>query len=267
MLPDYEMIVHKFPEKKDITIIPLFDVHYGAAECMEDEFRKFLQMVENTPDVYLILGGDLVNNNIRTAVGDIWKERISPSAQKREMAELLKPVKDRVLCSVTGNHERRSTRDTDDDPSYDIMTKLDIENLHRENIAFLKLQLGEPFDKHGNRADGKSRPTYTIVVTHGAGGGIYTGTSVLRAERFGYAVTGMDCLVVGHSHKAFTTQPGQLVIDTKNNKVSVRPFKVISATSWMEYAGYAQQKMLLPTTHCLHTLTLKGDHKEIIVTM
>lgn len=266
MLPDFEMIVHKFPQE-DITIIPLYDVHYGAAECMENEFRDFLKKVENTPNVYLILGGDLINNNIRTAVGDIWKEKISPSAQKREMAKLLAPVRDRILCSVTGNHERRSHKDADDDPAYDIMTKLDIEDRHRENICFLKIQFGDRLRQSGTTKSSDQRPTYTIVVTHGAGGGIYTGTSVLRAERFGYAITGMDALVVGHSHKPFSTQPGQIVIDKNNNKVTVKPFKVISATSWMEYAGYAAQKMLLPTTHCLHTLTLRADRKEMVVTM
>lgn len=266
MLPDFEMIVHQFP-REDITIIPLFDVHLGAAEHMEEDFQKFLQKVKETPNVYLVLGGDLINNNIRSAVGDIWKETRSPSAQKKEMAKLLAPVRDRILCSVTGNHERRSTKDADDDPSYDIMAKLDLEHLHRENIAFVKITLGERTNSNGNDTAGKQRPTYMLVVTHGAGGGIYTGTAVLRAERFGYAITGMDALIVGHTHKPFTTQPGQIVIDKQNNKVSVKPFKVISATSWMEWGGYAAQKMLLPSSHCLHTLTLRADKKEMVVTM
>ena len=38
MLPDFEMIIHKFPEREDITIIPIADVHLGARECMEQEF-------------------------------------------------------------------------------------------------------------------------------------------------------------------------------------------------------------------------------------
>ena len=82
MLPDFEMIVHQF--KDDITIIPVFDVHLGAAEHMEQEFQQFLKMVKETPNVYLVLGGDLINNNIRSAVGDIWKETRSPSTQKKK---------------------------------------------------------------------------------------------------------------------------------------------------------------------------------------
>lgn len=267
MLPDYEMITHTIDTEDDITIYPVFDVHFGSEECMEEKFLSFLKWIETAPNAYIVLGGDLINNNIRSAVGTPWRETRSPSAQKREMAELLKPVKRKILCSVTGNHERRSTKDADDDPSYDIMAKLDMENLHRENIVFMKIQLGRQENATGSRTNSIYRPTYILVVTHGAGGGIYTGTSVLRAERFGYAVTGMDALIVGHSHRPFTTQPGQIVIDPRNNTVSVKPFKVISATSWMEYGGYAAQKMLLPTSHALNSLTLSGRKKEMVVTM
>ena len=94
-----------------------------------------------------------------------------------------------------------------------------------------------------------------------------TGSAVNRAERYGYALDGADVLVLGHSHRPYTTQPGKIKIDLQNNKVSIKPFKVVSSTSWLEYGGYAAQKLLLPTTHCLNKIVLHGDHKEITVTM
>ena len=106
-----------------------------------------------------------------------------------------------------------------------------------------------------------------LVVTHGSGGGILTGGSVNRSERFGYVIDGMDALILGHTHKPFTTQPGKIFIDPRNNIVSIKPFKVINTTSWMKYGGYAAQKMLLPSSHCINTLTLCGNRKELIVTM
>lgn len=264
MLPDFEMIVHELGEE-DITIIPLADVHLGAAEHMEQEFREFINKVKETPNVYLTLGGDLINNNIRSAVGDIWKETRSPSAQRKEMAKLLEPVRDRIICGVTGNHERRSVKDADSDANQIIMAKLDLEHLWRENIAFVKIQLGKRLDNNGNRNQSKYRPTYTIVVTHGSGGGIYTGTAVLRGERFGYTIDNMDVLIVGHTHKPFVTQPGKLYIDVHNNQVSVKPFRVVSSSSWMEWGGYAAQKMLLPSTHMKQAIILSAKNKEIEV--
>lgn len=258
-LPDFDMIQHQFWGGHDITIVPISDVHLGSPGCMEQEFIKFIQTVKETPNVYLTLGGDLIDNGTKSSVTNPFRATMPPSQQKKEMANILSDVRDRILCFVPGNHERRSGKDADDDPMYDIAAKLDLEHLYRENIAFLKIQMGEKENHKGNRNAGKYRPTYVLVVTHGA--------SVNRGERFGYVIDGMDALIVGHTHKPFTTQPGKILIDTKNNKVSIRPFKVISSTSWLEYGGYAAQKMLLPTTHCLHTLTLRGDHKEIVVTM
>ncbi len=261
------MIQHQFLGGHDITIIPISDVHLGSEECMEQEFIKFIQTVKETPNMYLVLGGDLIDNGTRSGVTNIFRSTMPPSQQKKEMGNILSEVRDRILCFVPGNHERRSGKDADDDPVYDIAAKLDLEHLYRENIAFVKIQLGTPETVNGKVNNGSLRPTYTLVVTHGSGGGILTGSAVNRGERFGYVIDGMDALIVGHTHKPFTTQPGKIYIDPRNNKVSIKPFKIISSTSWLKWGGYAAQKMLLPSTHCLHTLTLRGDRKEIVVTM
>lgn len=267
MLPDFELIQHTFPGGHDITVIPVFDVHLGSQGCMEQAFSDFIERVAATPDTYLILGGDMIDNGTKSSVTNVFRATMYPSEQKRMMAKLLEPVRDRILCIIPGNHERRSGKDADDDPCYDIAAKLDIEDRYRENIAFVKIQLGKQERDTGTRTSSFERPCYSLVVCHGAGGGILTGGAVNRGERFGYVIDGMDALIVGHTHKPFTTQPGKILIDPRNNRVSVKPFKVVSATSWLSYAGYAAQKMLLPTSHCLQTLTLCGDHKEIKVSM
>jgi calcineurin-like phosphoesterase family protein len=177
------------------------------------------------------------------------------------MAKMLEPLRDRILCSVSGNHERRSLKDADDDPTYDIMCKLDLEHLYRENVAFVKLQIGK------QEASGLKNPTYSLVVTHGSGGGILTGGMVNRNERYAYAIDGADILIVGHSHKSAVTQPGKISIDHRNNIVSVKPFKVVSSGAWLDYGGYAAQKMLLPGSHAVQRIKLAGDHKEITVSM
>lgn len=266
MLPDFEMIQHQFLGGHDITIYPVFDVHLGSPNCMEQQFADFVERVAATPDTYLILGGDLIDNGTKSSVTNVFRATMFPSEQKRMMAKLLEPARNRVLCIISGNHERRN-RDVDDDPCYDIAAKLDIEDRYRENIAFVKIQLGRQERDSGARTSAEDRPCYNLVVCHGAGGGILTGGAVNRGERFGYVVDGMDALILGHTHKPFTTQPGKIQIDPRNNRVSIKPFRVISATSWLDYGGYAAQKMLLPTTHCLQTLTLCGDHKEMRVEM
>ena len=126
--------------------------------------------------------------------------------------------------------------------------------------AFVKIQFGS------SRDGGYKNPTYTFAVTHGAGGGILTGGVVNRAERFGYAIDGIDCLVLGHSHKSFTTNPAKIVVDPHHNKVSIKPFKVISMTAWMYYGGYAAAKMYLPASFNPQILHLCGTCKNLKIT-
>ena len=261
MLSDFEIITHHFPDNRDITLYPISDVHLGASEHMEREWDDFCRKVEETPNAYIILGGDLINNATRNSVSNVFEETMRPREQKKLIAEMLMPIRDRILCSVSGNHERRSGKDADDDPTYDIMCKLDLEHLYRENMAFVKIRVGK---KNG---DGMTNPTYMLTVTHGAGGGMLTGGAVNRNERFGYVIDGMDCLIVGHTHKPFVTQPSKIKIDPYNNKVDIKPFKVVSSSSWLKYGGYAAQKMLLPSSHAPQVITLCGNRKDIKVTM
>lgn len=148
MLNDFEIIARHFPENNDIKIYPISDVHLGAAEHLTTEWDNFCKRILEEPKSYVILGGDLLNNSTRSSVADIFEETMRPRDQKRRMAEMLKPIKHKILCAVNGNHERRSGKDSDDDPTYDIMCKLDLEHLYRENMAFLCLRFGK---KRGRR--------------------------------------------------------------------------------------------------------------------
>ena len=262
MLSDYDIIQHHFPERKDIKIYPISDVHLGAAEHMVREWESFCQRVVDEPNSYIVLGGDLVENATRNSVGNPFSA-LRPREQKRIMCEMLMPLKSKLLCAVQGNHERRSSKDADNDITYDIMARMDLEHLYRENIAFLKIRVGDTDYKRC----GQKNPTYVLVVTHGAGGGGTFGAAANRATNFAYCIDGADALIVGHTHKPFVAQPSKIVIDSRNNNVLIRPFKVVSMTSWLNWGGYAAQQMLAPTSYAPQTITLCGEKKEIKVEM
>ena len=239
MLSDFNVIIKRFDSA--IKIACISDVHYGALEHMKREWDNFIQKVLDDPNLYLILGGDLINNNLRSSVGSPWDDTVRPREQKKHMVEMLTPIKDRILCCVSGNHERRSMKDVDDDPTYDIMTKLDLEDAYRQNAAFLKVQLGQRTVN-----DERANATYTFAVTHGAGGGIYTGTTVNRNERWGNVIDGLDCLIVGHTHKGTVSRPSKLVFDPRNDLVTMKDYLVVSCVAWQNYGEYPLQKMMLP---------------------
>jgi len=258
MLSDFEMIVHRFEGNGDITIIPVSDVHLGAREHLRKEWDAFVASVLDKPRTYLMLGGDLMNNATKTSVSNVFEEVMRPSEAKRQLVTALTPLRERILCAVPGNHERRN-RDVDDDPMYDIMCKLDLEHLYRENMAFVKVGIGN------KESCGLRNPTYTFCVAHGHGSSIYTTAAATKAERFGMAIDGIDCLIVGHTHKPQNAPVGKIKVDTHNDRVSVVPWRLVVSTSWLGYAGYAGQKLLTPTVHCPQQILLSGNRKELRV--
>lgn len=261
MKSDFDMIIRHFPSNEDIKIIPISDLHLGAAEHMEREWSRFADNILADKNAYIVLGGDLINNTTRNSVSNVFEETMRPREQKIRMAEQLKPLKDRILCAVSGNHERRSAKDADDDPTYDIMCKIDLEDLYRENMAFLKIQIGN-IENNGQR-----NPTYTFCVTHGNGSSIYTGAAGMRAERFGMTIDGIDGLIVGHVHKPVNYPVGKILVDTRNNQVSIKSWRMVVSTSWLNYSSYAAQKLLPPTVNCPQEILLAGNRKELKVLM
>lgn len=234
---DYTLIQHHFPS--EIRVFPIADIHLGAIECNRSQWESFCRYIYNSDNAYIVLVGDLINNSVRNSVANPFDEIIRPSDQKKMMVDYLTPIRDRILCAVSGNHEQRSRKDSDIDLTYDIMSKLDLEDYYRENIAYMKVSCG-------NRPNGSIMNSYTFAVTHGAGGGIYTGASVNRNERFGTLIDGLDCLISAHSHAPAVTAPQKIVIDSVHNTVSLKTFCVVCCESWLKYAGYAARKMMSP---------------------
>lgn len=263
ILPDFSFVTREFPDRPDITIRAIADVHLGARECMEKEWENFCSLILNDPNAYITLGGDLINNATRSGVSNIFEETMRPREQKRRMVEMLKPLakEGRILCGTDGNHERRSQKDSDGSPMYDIMCKLDLEELYRENIAFLRLRFGDNRKSHGS-----SNPTYVLAVTHGAGGGRLPGAAVNNASRFGQYFDGIDGLIVAHTHRPFDLPECKIKVDSITNTITQRPFMVLSASSWLEYGGYPVQKLLPPTATIPQIMTVHGRRKTLEVT-
>lgn len=244
MKSDFDLIIHRLPECKEAKLYFVGDLHAGAVEANIKGWEAFVQKILQEKNAYICLMGDLMNNATRSSVSNVFDDIMRPREQKRYLANALAPLSERILCAVSGNHEARSGKDADDSPIFDIMAKLDLEDLYRENAAFIKLAFGSRSDGHGNE---KPLQVYTMCCTHGAGGGIYTGAAVNRNERMAMFVNA-DILAVGHTHKGAITKPSRIEIDPYTNSVKLKTTTVISACSWLSYGGYALRKMLLPSS-------------------
>ena len=260
MIPDNIAIVRTF-SNEDIRIHAIADLHIGSAEWMEKEWDAYKRRILDDPNAYITVGGDMINNGIKSSLTNVYEETMRPREQKARLLEELTPLRDRILCGVSGNHEARSGKEVDQNPLYDVFCKLDIEDRYRENGAFMVLRFG---DKKG---DSRTNPTYMGACFHGAGGGMYIGSGFNKLERFGSVLDGLDFIISSHIHKPGTIPVEKLVFDSRNGRITQKQFRVLVATSWLRYGGYGMKKMMQPTAHCPGRLHLWGDRKLMEVTM
>lgn len=225
------------------AIYPLADVHLGAEGAEVQAFYALVNQIAKEPNSYVTLQGDLIDNGTRNSVTNIFRATMPPSQQKREMAKALEPIRDKILCMLPGNHERRSGKEADDDPMYDIAAKLDLEDRYREDIAFVRIALGR---NHTRSSNGKPY-SYMLSCTHGAGGGALPGAGINRADRFMQSMDGVDVFIHGHTHRPYCLRGSKLVVDVKNKRVTRRPTLTMCAGAWLGYVGYPVEKMLTAT--------------------
>lgn len=235
MLDDYQLIQHSFPSS--ITLIPIADVHIGSIGHNKEAWESFLRIVDRDESIRLGLVGDLCDNSTKNSIASPYDCTIRPREQKERMVEYLRPLASRILFSVNGNHEARS-REVDMDISYDIMARLCLEDLYRENMAFVKISCGERND--ASRTNGKrSAAVYTIAATHG--------TNNNKLNAFSRNIDNCDVMIAAHTHDGMVKKPTKLVIDTLNNVVTEKTVVTVVAESWLSWGGYAARKMLLPS--------------------
>ena len=262
MLDNLELIKIEFPERKDIVLYPLGDVHLGSFCCQEDRFAQLITRIASEEDAYVVLIGDMLDNATKSAkVGTPWDNRLRPSEAKRLMANYLEPIREKILGCTSGNHEANRNKDVDDDPVYDICCKLDIEDKYRPSLAFIYLRFGDVGGRKGNT---KTHPAYNICITHGAGSSIYVGSSGARGERF-ISATDADLLISGHTHKPADIPGARFKIDPAHGRAFIEPWRYVICSSWLDYTDYAAKAMLAPTARVEQKIIIHGDKKRIDV--
>ena len=159
---------------KKIKIIPIADVHIGEKSINLKAFKEAIERIENEPDTYTILNGDLCNMALKNSKSDVYSDSMSPMEQVIAITKFLEPIKDKILVFTSGNHENRTQKETNIDILYFVAKELHIEDKYKPGWWYLYLTFG----------DGpKSRPiTYTLTGYHGSGGGRKSGGKINRLK-------------------------------------------------------------------------------------
>ena len=192
------------------TLVPIGDIHIGAAACNEQLLRDVVARVLGDESAYWIGMGDycdFINRSdprfnpgamadwIKVAdLGDLAK------SQRDKFLDIIKPIAPKCLCLVEGNHETAITRHYERHVYGEIVTAIkqfsgmkDDDRLGIGYTGWLLLN----FYRHKKKKAGSS--AVKINLHHGFVGGRLAGAKALNMQRR-LAFHEADLCLMGHSH-------------------------------------------------------------------
>lgn len=253
-------VVLELPENLERMDVHLLgDWHIGDPLCDLVSVAEKLDEIREKPNAYCILGGDLCDMALRDSIGDVHGARLSPMGQVERVVSLIKPVREKVLCMVRGNHENRVYKSTGIDPLAFAASELGLSERYSDTSALLFVQFGHDI-KHGGRMQ------YTMYVTHGAGSGRKEGGKLQRLADLQNII---DCDIYCHNH---THLPA--IFPTCSYRIDYghrRPVLVehlfVNGGASLNYGGYADAGGFKPAGKRHPVIHLASGRKHFTATL
>ena len=207
-----ECIQKTIAKTNHFDIVPLGDVQYGNVNTDLDKFKEMIKWIKNEPNCYTILMGDMcegitiadkrfdilsVYPNLRDRIDDI------AMAEYQEMRDLLKPIKDKILCALRGNHGETLRKHHGVDFDGWLCKELGITNAGY--MSFLRIKID---DVHASPV--------TFFLQHGFMASRKKGAKVNGIEDLA-AGFDADVFLLGHSHELNVSSNAYLYMDSRGN--------------------------------------------------
>lgn len=235
-------------------------MHIGDPAFDADKFFRYREWVQKTPNAYVILNGDILNTAIKSSVSDIYGETMNPKESLNTAVKIFDPIKDRILCIVGGNHERRIYKDVGFDISEVLAEKLGA--YYAGDECYLKIKLGKATGKKGNGLP----IIYSCYITHGWGSGRTPGSKVNNLAKLADIVLA-DVYIASHTHFMTSHQDIYLVPDKSHNKLIEMKRTFVSSGAFLKRAGYAVTKGYPHSKLGSPRVRLAGEKKDVHVSI
>lgn len=244
-------------ELKQIELHIFADEHIGDAHCDMKRLVQRIEYVQNTPNAYCIMNGDLLDNATKTSIGDIYNQAISPMDQLSHAVKLFGPIKDKILCITHGNHENRTYKNEGVNLSALIAAQLGLENRYSSTAAVIFLRFGSPKDFH---VKGR-KMCYTIYTLHGSGGGRKEGGKANRLADMA-SIIDTDIYIHSHTHLPIIMRQAFHRVDYRNSTVALVDKLFVNTAANLNYGGYGEAGEFKPSSKETPVIYLSGTEKS-----
>lgn len=237
------------PYYEGVTITPLGDLHLGDKNCDLNTIKARIEEIRSKIGQYTILTGDIINNAIKSSVSDIYSEELSPMEQINRVVELFEPIKNKIIAICSGNHERRTYKETGVDIMYMIAVHLGLTDIYTNENAVVFVKFGD------------GRPTYSIYVMHGSGGGKKVGSKLNKLSEMG-SVIDADIFIHSHTHLPAIFRDAYYRTSPQKCSVVLVDKLYINVGATLNYGGYAEIQGFVPASKETPTIFLNGKKRE-----
>lgn len=240
--------------KQDIEIIPLADLHLGDPLCAVEEIKRVIEYIRITPNCYCVLNGDLINNATKSSVSDIYGEILKPMDQLSMASFLLEPIKDKILCMTTGNHEVRTYKQDGIDLMEVLATQLGVN--YSPTSALLFIKLGNEKNTHYTHSQGH----YTLFLNHGSGGGRSEGSSINKLTSMA-SIVDADIYIHSHTHVPAIVRNSYYRTNDRARTATQVDKLFVNTNAFLNYGGYADMFEYKPTSRSVPVIKLKANYR------
>jgi predicted phosphodiesterase len=254
-------------ELDQIRIIIMSDWHIGSKECNYNLIKEQVRQVLENENTYCVINGDIINNDTKASVGDIYGQTMSPMEQMKKAIDLLKPIKNKILALNRGNHCDRTYRQDGIDLMCFLARELEIESRYDPVATLLFIRFGELSSNRAetNGSGEKRKACYSLYMTHGSSGGRTVGAKGNALQRLGDVVKA-DICVVSHTHFPMCFRECYYEIDYRNSCAVKKETVYVNSGSTLEYEStYAEKMSLRPSSLYQPVIILNGKKKEVQV--
>lgn len=240
-----------------LYLIPM-EGHIGAEEFDEGGFKRWTTWIRATPHARVLLVGDLFEFALKDSVGDVFSQKLSPEEQMEWAVEALSPITGQVYGICDGNHEWRVTKDSSIRPGKWVSKCLGVPYFS-DGQGVIKVRFG--------KGENGKPVCYTVYFAHGSSNARTPGGKLNAGWGMAGVLTNADVYISGHSHGHTADRGERLVVDPYNNLVRSEKFGVALAGSFLNYAGYAKQRVMRPLGTGCPRIRLDGRRKDVHISV
>jgi hypothetical protein len=254
-----EIIIPYLHKQHEFKLYALGDVHCGTIHCVEDDVKRKVREIKETPDAMWVGMGDMAefitpsdkrfDPDSRAISEWVHQDNVAEDETKW-IVSLLEPIKNKCVGMLYGNHENSIRTHSHINVQQNICDRLSVDNLGYS--AFIKFSF-----KRRNSAE-----THIVrgAFTHGSSGAVTEGAKMMALMRF---MKAFDADLYGYAH-VHDYMPKSLSRLTMTDDCIIKNHVAIGATtgSWFRtytqgnVSSYGEMKIYPPNEICTAMFTI-----------